>query len=640
MTQHKDSGRKNNNSQWQRSLPAQSICWLSSLSLLGNGLVFAQTEAAVDNIVPTAESSQPATANTVKIETSKRTHRAAASEPSESKEYSGRRVRLSQRLRRRSHTASRQRVETASVEVRTRKSRRVRSENSTPVARYRKTRRNFEVSQEQKRPRRQIISQASREAKPRIEISQERREVEFSAPVRRSVPVAKPSRTPDYNNALIDPTDYSANGSNYEAPSSIIITGRSRGSRTVIGEGGKVRIRRERTERIARRNQTPSWLRRSQTAQVAPSVSRSRRHGVSRNREELLRPRNIAAAISNSSGWRSRIAVNNSNNNDNNRQVQARSYRRKIAPVANNGELASRKIAALDNNTRERASRKIAALDNNTRERASRKIAALENNTREPISRKIAPNENNTQRTWRPRTAPAIAVNPSKVNRTNRFIPNPSSFLPQVPTTANANPTVPSNALPTPITADNVAPRESTVAYNIPLTTTLPQVEQNPAIASNPTGIIFPLSVPAPITSLFGWRTHPITGDYRFHNGVDIGAAMGTPVLAASTGQVEIADNVGGYGLTVILNHSNAQQTLYGHLSEIFVQPGQWVEQGTIIGRVGNTGNSTGPHLHFEVRQLTQEGWVATDPGLQIEFALNQLMQNLQTAQTLQQPGS
>jgi murein DD-endopeptidase MepM/ murein hydrolase activator NlpD len=139
--------------------------------------------------------------------------------------------------------------------------------------------------------------------------------------------------------------------------------------------------------------------------------------------------------------------------------------------------------------------------------------------------------------------------------------------------------------------------------------------------------LIFPLSIPAPITSLFGWRQHPLFGDARFHTGVDLGAPMGTPVVAAYAGQVALADFLGGYGLAVALNHNkDTQQTLYAHLSEIFVQPGEWVKQGAVIGRVGSTGNSTGPHLHFEFRQLTPEGWVALDAGAQLEFSLAQLV--------------
>ncbi len=152
-------------------------------------------------------------------------------------------------------------------------------------------------------------------------------------------------------------------------------------------------------------------------------------------------------------------------------------------------------------------------------------------------------------------------------------------------------------------------------------------------LGNNDTNMIFPLPIPATITSLFGWRIHPITGDQRFHAGTDLGAGMGTPVVAAYSGNVATADLMGGYGLAVVLDHQKfGQQTLYAHLSEIFVQPGQSVEQGTVIGRVGSTGNSTGPHLHFEVRQLTNQGWVATDPGVQLQGALAQLVESLRVA--------
>ena len=127
---------------------------------------------------------------------------------------------------------------------------------------------------------------------------------------------------------------------------------------------------------------------------------------------------------------------------------------------------------------------------------------------------------------------------------------------------------------------------------------------------------IFPLATPAPITSLFGWRTHPIFGDTRFHSGTDLGAPIGTPVVASHEGQVVVSDYVGGYGFTVILRRQDGQQeTLYGHLSRLLVQAGEWVDQGDVIGLVGSTGNSTGPHLHFEVRQLTGDGWIAVNPN-------------------------
>jgi murein DD-endopeptidase MepM/ murein hydrolase activator NlpD len=139
---------------------------------------------------------------------------------------------------------------------------------------------------------------------------------------------------------------------------------------------------------------------------------------------------------------------------------------------------------------------------------------------------------------------------------------------------------------------------------------------------------LFPLSIPAPITSLFGWRIHPIFGDQRFHSGTDLGAPMGTPVLATRAGQVTVADFLGGYGLTVIVNHEDdSLESRYAHLSQLLVQSGEWVEQGEVIGLVGSTGNSTGPHLHFELRQLTGDGWVAVSPNEILQVALANLIQ-------------
>ncbi|MCC5897671.1 MAG: M23 family metallopeptidase [Phormidium sp. BM_Day4_Bin.17] len=147
--------------------------------------------------------------------------------------------------------------------------------------------------------------------------------------------------------------------------------------------------------------------------------------------------------------------------------------------------------------------------------------------------------------------------------------------------------------------------------------------------------LIFPLSIPAPISSFFGWRHHPIAGVRRFHAGTDIAAPTGTPVLAAFSGKVATAEMLGGYGLTVILEHNEGTaETLYAHLSQLLVRPGQEVQQGQVIGRVGSTGFSTGPHLHFEVKQLTEQGWVHLDPGLQLELALEDLINQMQVART------
>jgi murein DD-endopeptidase MepM/ murein hydrolase activator NlpD len=176
--------------------------------------------------------------------------------------------------------------------------------------------------------------------------------------------------------------------------------------------------------------------------------------------------------------------------------------------------------------------------------------------------------------------------------------------------------------------SDGAAPRW--VATSMPLSVTFPDFSiQNflnlPLRLPGNGNIraLFPLSIPAPISSLFGWRQHPIFGDLRLHQGIDLAAPMGTPVLAAFSGTVKTADFLGGYGLTVILEHDDGtQETLYAHLSEILVEPGTWVEQGMAIGRVGSTGNSTGPHLHFEFRQLTEQGWVALDVNAMMKEAL------------------
>jgi murein DD-endopeptidase MepM/ murein hydrolase activator NlpD len=151
--------------------------------------------------------------------------------------------------------------------------------------------------------------------------------------------------------------------------------------------------------------------------------------------------------------------------------------------------------------------------------------------------------------------------------------------------------------------------------------------------------LIYPLSSPVPTTSSFGWRTHPITGSRRFHSGVDLGAPMGAPVVAAGSGIVMSSGWFGGYGKAIVIQHNGVQQTLYGHLSEVFVQPGQRIEQGTVIGRVGSTGNSTGPHLHFETRVATADGWVAVDPGDDIKYALDNLRRSMPFAQRDLPPG-
>lgn len=121
-----------------------------------------------------------------------------------------------------------------------------------------------------------------------------------------------------------------------------------------------------------------------------------------------------------------------------------------------------------------------------------------------------------------------------------------------------------------------------------------------PAVARGLRAFIWPAR--GAFTSGFGLRRHPIFGIRRMHTGVDIGAPRGAPVQAAAGGRVLYTGWFGGYGKIVIIDHGGGISTLYAHLSQILTEEGRSVRQGQIIGRVGSTGYSTGPHVHFEVR--------------------------------------
>jgi murein DD-endopeptidase MepM/ murein hydrolase activator NlpD len=104
------------------------------------------------------------------------------------------------------------------------------------------------------------------------------------------------------------------------------------------------------------------------------------------------------------------------------------------------------------------------------------------------------------------------------------------------------------------------------------------------------------------VTGSFGERTDPFNGEGAFHTGVDIAAMVGQPVVAPADGVVQFADFMGGYGRAIVIEHGHGINTRYGHLSGFAVTPGQQVRRGEIIGFVGLSGRSTGPHLHYEVR--------------------------------------
>lgn len=127
---------------------------------------------------------------------------------------------------------------------------------------------------------------------------------------------------------------------------------------------------------------------------------------------------------------------------------------------------------------------------------------------------------------------------------------------------------------------------------------------QSAASGSVPMGdgtLVWPTPSCTTTNSRYGWRIHPIYGTRKFHAGEDIPAGYGADILAAATGRVVTAGWVSGYGNYTVIDHGGGLMTAYGHQSSILVSVGQTVTQGQLIGKVGSTGNSTGPHLHFEV---------------------------------------
>ena len=157
------------------------------------------------------------------------------------------------------------------------------------------------------------------------------------------------------------------------------------------------------------------------------------------------------------------------------------------------------------------------------------------------------------------------------------------------------------------------ATQERVIAENMAASQEVAKMIQNethPAMASSSVdyvprnskgGFIWPIS--GSITSNFGWRVHPITGIRRLHAGIDIGGDYGQIIHAAAGGIVSYAGWISGYGNAVIIDHGGGISTLYGHSQKLLVREGQSVAQGDAIAEVGSTGNSTGPHCHFEVRR-------------------------------------
>jgi murein DD-endopeptidase MepM/ murein hydrolase activator NlpD len=125
--------------------------------------------------------------------------------------------------------------------------------------------------------------------------------------------------------------------------------------------------------------------------------------------------------------------------------------------------------------------------------------------------------------------------------------------------------------------------------------------------------LLHPLAEPPESIDPWGWRWSERRRAWRMHTGVDLAAAEGTAVLAARAGTVRLVESVGGYGLSVLLDHGQGLETLYAHLLDAAVRPGQRVEAGEVIARLGASGQATGPHLHFELRRRGAR-LIALDP--------------------------
>jgi murein DD-endopeptidase MepM/ murein hydrolase activator NlpD len=152
------------------------------------------------------------------------------------------------------------------------------------------------------------------------------------------------------------------------------------------------------------------------------------------------------------------------------------------------------------------------------------------------------------------------------------------------------------------------APGMATPAQPVPAVTESPsgpvaQPTRDPAAGASMAladgALRMPLATAA--SSAFGWRGDPFHGQRRFHAGIDLKGAYGQEVPTAGAGRVTFAGDHGAYGLTVVVEHPNGVQTRYAHLSSLSVQAGQEIADGTAVGRLGQTGRATGPHLHFEV---------------------------------------
>lgn len=141
------------------------------------------------------------------------------------------------------------------------------------------------------------------------------------------------------------------------------------------------------------------------------------------------------------------------------------------------------------------------------------------------------------------------------------------------------------------------------VSVNRPVAAAAPAVSDLGSLTGDRQESALSLQMSGRVSSAYGWRSDPFKGQAKFHGGIDLAARYGTEVPAAAAGTVVSAGEQGGYGLTVVVRHQDGLESRYAHLASLDVQAGDRVTQGQQVGRVGSTGRSTGPHLHFEVTQ-------------------------------------
>jgi len=149
---------------------------------------------------------------------------------------------------------------------------------------------------------------------------------------------------------------------------------------------------------------------------------------------------------------------------------------------------------------------------------------------------------------------------------------------------------------------------------NAPQTTSLNPTNSTTQTRASISG--YPLPKVANVGLGYGWQINPNNGEVFFHSGIDLLAAVSSPVQAIAPGSVVFAQEQGSYGQLVIINHNGGLQSRYAHLGTIKVKVGQQVNAGDLLGTVGTTGEpaSKQPHLHFEMRSSSSQGWVAQDP--------------------------